>query len=122
MITLTTPPQVNTVVGGSMLVSFGKFVISPFRFDALNKRVDASIVITSTTDPQQSNLSGNLTIDYNTGGSLLLAIDQLDIRRRINLTAGQINAIAAVVNSAQDSLEAGLISLGLVAGTQSSGV
>jgi hypothetical protein len=49
-------------------------------------------------------------------------VDQLDFRRRIILTAGQVNTVQNIINAAQNSLESGLINLAIIAGAQSAGV
>ena len=123
MITLTTPAQINSVLGGIALVGYDKLVISPFRFDPINKRIDASIVVTSTTSPDMNAMDGNLTISWNgSTGTLFVSVTQIDFSRRVVLSAGQVTAIQTVVNNAQNALENGLITLGVVSGTQSAGV
>ena len=121
MITLTTPAQINSVLGGNAPISYNKLVISPFRFDPINKRVDASVQVLSTANPEMQNLDGNLSIDYNTG-VLIVSVAQIDFYRRVVLTAGQMAAINTVVQNAQNALESGLVTLGVIAGTQSTGV
>lgn len=121
MITLTTPPDVNSVLGGNTPVSYQKLVISPFTFDPVNFAITANVRLTSTTVPAMTPIVGLLTVNVSSG-VLEMQVQQLDFYRRVQLSGGQITAVQTIVTNAQNALEAGIVSLAIVAGTQSAGV
>lgn len=121
MITLTTPAAINSVLGGNVPISYDKMVISPFQFFPINRTVQAQVQLSATASPDMPLISGTLTINLATG-SLDFQVPQLDFYRSIVLTAGQVTALQTIIDDAQNALEAGLISLVLVDGVQSTGV
>ena len=121
MITLTTPSEVLSVLGGTTRIAYNKFVIAPMNIDPVNKKIDAQVSLTSTAAPEMQPIQGSLRIDL-VSGLLTIAVSQLDFYRQVTLTAGQKTAIQNVIDAAQNSLESGLVTLGIIAGTQSAGV
>ena len=120
MITLTTPPSINTVLGGNALVAFGKMVIGPFTFEPGNgMSVKATVKLTSTTVTTMEPIIGNLTVDIAT--SVLTITVNPFIQRKITLSGSQVTAVQTIIQNAQNALETGIINLGVVAGTQSTG-
>lgn len=120
MITLTTPRSVNTVLGGSSTVSYDKFVITSINYDVVNKITNAAIVISSSTDATQTGIPGTLRID-NGAAVLEIQVSQLDFFRRVTLTGPQNTSATALITNAQNALESGLITIGVIAGVQSAG-
>ena len=120
MITLTTPPIINSVIGGNSPVNYDKFSMSNIVHEVGSNNVRAALKITSTSNPDMTALNGTLTINF-ANAIAEVAVPQLDFYRRIALSGPQQNAVAALVSTAQDRLEEGLITLGLVSGTQSTG-
>jgi hypothetical protein len=121
MITLTTPPAINSRLGSADTVAYDRMVLSSFLLDPVSRRVDGNLRITSTAAPDMQAVTGTLRINLVTG-ELVVEVDQLDFRRRIILTAGQVNTVQNIINAAQNSLESGLINLAIIAGAQSAGV
>ncbi len=120
MITLTTPAQINTVLGGNSPVAYNKLVIGPFTFDSAALTVTGALKLTSTGSPEMQAIPGTLTITTSTA-RLEIAVPQLDFYRRVALTGPQNAAVQGIVRDAQNALENGLISLGVIAGVQSLG-
>ena len=120
MITLTTPPQVNSVLGGSSTVGYDKFVLSSISHDPVSMVTNAAIKITSTAEPSMQAVSGTLRINTATA-VLTIESQQLDFYRQITLTGPQNAAAQSYITDAQNSLEAGLITLGVVTGVQAIG-
>ena len=120
MITLTTPSAVNSVLGGSSTVSYDKFVLSSITFDTVNQKLTAQIRITSTSAPDMQPITGRLSVDVATA-KLEIQVEQLDFYRRITLTGPQNTSVQNQIISAQNSLESGLVSLGVISGTQATG-
>ena len=119
-ITLSTPAQVNTVLGGNILVGYDHVVLSPLNLNAVDRKITGTVRLTSSSDPDMDALLGKLLIELGQG-ILLIEIDQLDIRRKMQLTPAQITAVQNILNDAQNSIETGLISINVIAGTQSTG-
>lgn len=116
MITLTNPAVINSVLGGSVPVNYDKLIITNMKMDSATKATHAELRLTSTANPDMQQMSGSLQIDV-ASSALTVSVAQLDFYRRIVLTAAQKTAVSAMVNDAQDSIETGLISLGLISGT-----
>jgi hypothetical protein len=119
-ITLTTASIVNTVLGGSDTAAYNHAVLSPLVFDATNKKITGTIRLTASASPNMDVVTGRLVIDLGPG-SLLIEIDQLDIRRKMQLSPGQIIAVQGFLDDAQNSVESGLISVGVIDGIQTIG-
>lgn len=122
MITLTTPPSINVVIGGNTQVSYNKFVVAPFTMDGITQRITATVVVTATATPEATPITGTLTIDVPGGNLFLLRIPDLDITLRKVLTGPQATAIINAIETSQAAIENGLITLNAVAGTRSAGV
>lgn len=120
MITLTTPPAINSVIGGNLPVSYDKFKLTSLTFDTTTKNIVAVIEITSTSNPDMTALKGRVEINF-AGALAEIQVQQLDFYRRIRLSGLQQNAVSTIITNAQNDVESGLISLGLVSGTQALG-
>lgn len=120
MITLTTPPVVNSVLGGNSPVSYNKFVLSSITYDTVNMQVSATVRLTSTTAPSMQAVTGNLKINTATA-VLTIEVSQLDFYKQVTLTGPQNTSVQSFITNAQNALESGLISVGVVAGTQAQG-
>lgn len=120
MITLTTPPSINSVLGGNTPVGYNRLVLAPFTMDPVTLLISGAIKLTSTASPTMQPILGRLNINASTG---ILEVDvaQLDFYRKIQLSAAQITSVTTIITNAQNGLESGLVSLGIIAGTQSTG-
>lgn len=122
MVTLTTPPAINSVLGGNAPVTFDKLVLSQISFNPVSGSLTAAIQLTSTGAPAMKAMGGSLTIDVATA-ILTVEVGQLDFFRQVALTGPQSTFIMDnVIRASQNTLESGLISLGVIAGIQTSGV
>jgi hypothetical protein len=83
--------------------------------------VTGNLRLTSTASPDMQPIVGTLRINLATG-ELVVDVAQLDFYRRVTLAAAQRTSVQNIIGTAQNSLESGLVSLGVVAGTQSAGV
>lgn len=120
MITLTSPAQINSVLGGNVPVSYDKLVIKPFTFDAKLMTINGTLSLTSTTEPEMQEIVGRLIIET-ASARLEIAVQQLDFYRRVALTGPQNDAVMTIIRDAQDALESGLVSLGVIDGIQAPG-
>lgn len=122
MITLTTPHQIQSVLGGSTPVAYGKLVIGPFTMDGVGQTITGTLRLTSTTVPSMQPIMGSIRVNIPGGNEFIIEVPQLDFYRRLVLTSPQATAIIAQIEAAQAQLENGIIALAVVAGTRSSGV
>lgn len=120
MITLTGGYPIRTVLGGTATVNYDKLVVVP-KIDPVNESIVGSILISSSAEPDMPVIQGTLTISAKRA-DLEIRIEYLDFYRKITLTTPQNDAVKAIIADAQDAIEDGLISLGVVDGVQSSGV
>ena len=121
MITLTTAPQINSILGGNAPVGYDKLVLGPFSLDPIASTVSGTIRLTSSAVPAMQAIRGTLVIAIG-AGLLTVEVGQLDFYRQIQLNVSQINAVNTIIANAQNALEGGLVSLGVIAGTQTTGV
>jgi hypothetical protein len=120
MITLTTPSQINSILGGNAPVSYDKLVVSPMNFNPVDQTIVGQIRLTSTADPAMDAVTGSLRVDVSKS-ELLIDVPQVDFRRRIVLSAGQKTSVLSMIESAQASVENGLVALAVISGTRSAG-
>ncbi len=120
MITLTTPAQINSVLGGNAPVDYNKLVISPINFDAVSQTVNASLRLTATGNTSMQPITGTLRISV-PGAELVVEVPQLDFYRRVVTSSPQNTAILAIIETAQKGIEDGLVSLGVISGVRSAG-
>jgi hypothetical protein len=83
--------------------------------------VRGTIRLTSTASQAMQAITGTLQISI-PAGLLTVEVGQLDFYRQIQMNVGQINAVNAIISNAQNALESGLVSLGVIAGTQTGGI
>ena len=119
-IALTVAPQINTVLGGNTQVSYDTVVLSPVTFDQYQNRVSAKVRLTASGEPDMDIIQGSLEI-FVGQGKLVFTVPQLDIVRKMTLSGAQITAVSGIMSDAADALESGIISVGVVDGTQSTG-
>lgn len=120
MITLTTVPQVQSVLGGNTPVGYDKFVVASVTHDMMGKVITAQLRLTSTTNSQMEALPGTLVIRH-ASSEVLLTIDHPSFRRRLLLSSPQVTAVQTNLDACQADLENALISLGVVAGVRTAG-
>lgn len=120
MITLTTPPAIKVVLGGNTTAAYDKMVLTNIAYDVANMAIRCTITLTSTAEPEQTPIKGNLEINTATS-RLALEIEQLGFNRRIALSSGQNSSAQTIIRNAQNAIEAGIITIGVVAGVQSTG-
>ncbi len=119
-ITLTTAPQINTILGGNTLVSYDHVVLSPMSFNQESGIITANVRLTASAEPTMDVIQGNVRIDTS-AGNLVFVVEQLDIVKKMALSGGQIAAARSIMSDAADALESGIIALGIAEGTQSTG-
>jgi hypothetical protein len=88
--------------------------------DPVTLLIHGTLRLTSTTNPEMQAITGSLRINASTG-LLTIEVEQLDFYRQVQLSGPQITAVRTIITNAQNAIEAGLVNLGVIAGTQSTG-
>lgn len=120
MIVLTTPAQINSVLGGTAPVDYNKLVVSPFQMNPVDQTISASLRLTATGNTSMQAITGTMSISV-PRAELVIEVQQLDFYRRIVLNSAQNTAVLGIIETAQKGIEDGLVSLGVIAGTRSAG-
>jgi hypothetical protein len=120
MVTLTTPAQINSVLGGNVPVNYDHLVLSPLTYDPVALTITGVIRLTAVAFPDMQPILGRLAVSASTG-KLEVEVAQLDFYRRITMSPAQIAAVNTMISNAQNAVENGLISMGVIAGAQNTG-
>lgn len=120
MITLTTAPQINSILGGSAPVAYNKLVIGPFSMDPVGQTITGTLRLTSTSTPTMQPILGTLTISV-PSATVKVEVSQLDFYRQITTTSPQNTSILGWIEAAQAQIENGLIAVSIISGTRTSG-
>ena len=122
MITLTNAIKVPNSIGGTTTTNYDKLVIRSISVDPKTFVIDAAVEISSAADPTQPIIQGTLHI-LALGNSpfATLQVPSVNFLRTIPLAAGDLTAMQPWVTTLQQSIESGLVSKALVAGTASAG-
>lgn len=121
MITLTTPNQINSVLGGNAPIAYNKLVLGPFTMDGVLQTITGVLRMTSTANPTMQPITGTVRINV-PGAEVIIEVPQLDFYRRVVTSGAQNTAIIAQIEAAQAQVENGLITLGVIAGVRAAGV
>ena len=120
MITLTTPAQIATVLGSASKTNYDRMDVTTINYDVLNQNISGSCRIYSSVSPSSQTVFGNYSISA--AGQVQVSIPNLPFFASISLTAPQTTVVQGWISDAQNNVEGGLTSIGVVSGTQSSGV
>ena len=120
MITLTTPKAINSVLGANTTVSYERMILSHIEIDTVAQTISCAVTLISTSVPAQQRINGSLFASV-TGLFLDLQIPQISFFKKITLTNPQATNLLGQIQTAQNQIEAGLVTLAVVAGTQSTG-
>jgi hypothetical protein len=120
MITLTTAMQVLTAIGSGTTTPYGRLDVVSITYDVTNKQVSGSLQLIAPGNPAAAPIPGSFSISST--GVLQVTMQSLGFYGTAQLTAPQLTAMQGWITSAQNSVEGGLISIGVVAGTQTAGV
>ncbi len=120
MITLTAAFPVRSQLGSATTINYEKAVIGPFTMDPIGQTVSGTIRLTSTSAPTAEPIMGTFRASV-PGAELIISVPQFNTTRRIVLTSPQTTSLLGQIQGAQNALEAGLITLTAIVGTQSTG-
>ena len=119
MITLTNPIQVPTVLGSATKTSYDKLVMSMINYDVPAKVITGQCLLTATGNPAAMPIQGTFNIP--SAGTLTISIPSLSFYASAILSAPQTAAVQGWITAGQNSIEAGLLAIGLASGVQANG-
>ena len=119
MITLSTPPQVKTVLGGAGSVSYDKFVLTQIVYDTSLRTINGLGKLSSSTNTDVPVLDAR----YKFAGPILeIDVERLNFLARVKMDAAAQAIVQEYITNAQNAIEQGMIALGALAGTQKNGI
>ena len=121
MITLTNPIQVTTVLGSTGKTSYDRLDLTTINYDVVNKNLSGQCVLLASGSPQAQTIQGNYNVPTTGSAILTVTIPTLPFYASIALTSPQQAVVQGWVTAAQNTVEAGLVSIGVVAGAQTPG-
>ena len=121
MITLTSPPTVNSILGGISPIPYEKLALTNLVFNTANQIITGTIKLNSTSNPDMQAISGNLTISI-PDAKVTVQVAQLDFYRQMTMTGPQSTFVQGLITGIQNDIEAGFISFGIAQGVQAPGV
>jgi hypothetical protein len=123
MITLTTPPTIATQLGATSSSSYTKMRIMDITADPVAQSISAAIQLIDTANTNLPMLIGSLSImTQGNSPSVEIAVPALNLSNVVPLTSAEQTTVQGWITALQNNIEAGLVSLALIAGAQSGGI
>jgi hypothetical protein len=123
MITLTTPPTIATQLGATSSSSYAKMRIMDITADPVAQSISAAIQLIDTANTNLPMLIGSLSImTQGNSPSVEIAVPALNLSNVVPLTSAEQTTVQGWITALQNNIEAGLVSLALIAGAQSGGI
>ena len=116
-ITLTTPIQQLSILGGTATTSYDTVRVTVISIDTTSNIITARIQILSSAVPSAPSLDGTYTVDPGTLRATL-EVGTLRFQQSKTLTGAQAGAVATTVLGIKDQVETSAITFGLVAGAK----
>lgn len=121
MITLTTPLQVITTLGSSSRSLYDRLELVTIGMDVINKNINGTCQLVASTGGVPP-IPGTYNMPTSGSAVMTISIPNALYFAEVTLTSTQQSTVQGWISSAQNNVEAGLISLGVVAGTQATGI
>lgn len=121
MITLTNPATVTTTLGSSTKTNYDRLDIITIFMDVINKNISGNCQLISSGTPGAAAITGTYSIPTSGSAIMSVTIPSLPFYAQLALTSGNQTTVQGWIASTQNTIESGLIGVGVVAGTQSSG-
>jgi hypothetical protein len=123
MITLTTPLTIATQLGATSSSSYAKMRIMDITADPVAQSISAAIQLIDTANTNLPMLIGSLSImTQGNSPSVEIAVPALNLSNVVPLTSAEQTTVQGWITALQNNIEAGLVSLALIAGAQSGGI
>jgi len=121
MITLTTSKAVTTVLGSASTTSYDRMNLVTIHYDVVNKNISGQCQLSSSAAPTATPIVGQYNIPTTGTAVMTVSIPNIPFYASIALTTPQQVAVAGWITTAQNTVEAGFVSVAVVAGVQSTG-
>lgn len=121
MITLTTQIPVKTVLGAAGNTNYDRLNILTLLYDVVNKSISGQCQLMVSTNSAATPIIGSYNIPTSGQAILTISIPNLPYFGSVALTSPQQAIVQGWVQSAQNTLEAGFVSVGVISGVQATG-
>lgn len=121
MITLTNPIPVTTVLGSAGKTNYDRLDITSLTYDVINKNITGQCALLVSTNAAATPILGTFSIPTTGTAVLSLAIPTLPFYASLALTGPQQATVQGWIQTAQNTVEAGLVAVAVITGTQSTG-
>lgn len=122
MITLTNVRPVTTVLGSASQTNYDRLDVISIFMDVVNKNISGTCQLLSSGSPQAKPIPGTYSIPTSGSAVLDVEVPSLPFYATIPLTSPQQATVQGWIASTQNLIESGLVSVGVVAGTQAAGL
>lgn len=122
MITLTTPIAVPNSLGGTSATNYDRMDILQILADPQASNISAKVKLYSSANPTQPEVDGQLTIAAQGNLQLVIQVPYFRFYAAVTLTSSAAAAVNGWIQALQNNIEQGLITEGVVTGTQATGV
>ena len=121
MITLTDPLQVITTIGSGSRALYDRLELASIAIDVINKNITGTCQLVASTGGVPP-IPGTYNIPTSGAALMTISIPNALYFAEVPLTSTQQSTVQGWINTAQNNVEAGLIALGVAAGTQTPGI
>lgn len=121
MITLTNPIKISNSIGGTTSINYDRFELYNINCDLVNQIINSSVRIISSQSSTAPAIQGVLNIQLQGTPSAMLSIPNLGIFIPMAIS-GAVATVVGWMQTFQNNIEAGLVSLGTVTGIQATGL
>jgi hypothetical protein len=121
MITLTNPAKVSTVLGSAALTNYDRLDLLTIVMDVANKSISGQCQLVSSGTPTATPIIGSYSIPTTGSAQLAISIPNIPFFATLPLTSAQQATVQNWVQTTQNTIESGLVAVGVVAGVQSTG-
>lgn len=122
MITLTTPAQLATVLGGTTKTNYDRFEITAIAYDLIAQSVSGMCRLVCSGNASAAPVPGSFFIPVANGLLMTVSLPTLPFLASITLTPAEQVAVQGWITAAQNTVEQGIVAVGAVTGTQASGL
>jgi hypothetical protein len=122
MIRLTNPIPVNTVLGSSSKTNYDTIELVSLNYDVVSQTIGGTCRVVCSGTPTAAPILGSYFIPTANGLAMSVSVPTLPFYAQILLDAAQQAVVQGWIQAAQNTVEAGLVAVGVVAGTQPNGL
>lgn len=121
MITLTNPIKIIDSIGGTATLNYDTLRIMNIVADPVSQSINATVQIRASSNANAPLIIGSLALITQGNPLGTLTIPNLGIFITINIST-DVSTIQGWITTLQNNIESGLVSIGTITGTQSTGI